>query len=66
MEPKVLIDVQVNFIPSETVLIHEIYTSPQEKAEDKLAEDKLFEHIMPNLTGIDFSSVPPLAFVTPM
>lgn len=61
MEPKVLIDVQVNFIPSETVLIRETYTSPQEKE-----EDKLFNHIMPNLTGIDFAFVPPLAFATPL
>ena len=60
MEPQVSIDVQVNFIPSGTVLVREIYTSPPEEEEEAL------EHITPNLTGVDFASVPPLAFTTPL
>lgn len=59
MEPQVSINVQVNFLPNETMLIREVYTSPREKV-----EEKVLEHITPNLTGVDFASVPLLAFVT--
>lgn len=60
MEPQVSIDVQVNFIPSQTVLLREVYTSPPAE------EEEVVEYITPNLTGIDFGSVLPLAFVIPL
>jgi len=61
VEPQVLIDVEVKFIPSGTVLIREVYTSPPSQE-----ETEALEHITPNLTGIDFVSIPPLAFATPL
>lgn len=57
MEPQISIAVEVNFIPSETVRVQEVYTFTQEGD-----VQESIDRIVPNLTGVGFSYVPRMAF----